>query len=87
MLQGEHSAIRSTFINLRFVIEISVLSIFEWLFYTGFTVMATFLLNILRTNGQNFTKFYNCIYIVTIKIGAVTCQVCSLVTMICHLIQ
>ena len=38
MLQGEHSAIRSTFIKLLFVIKIFVLSIFEWLFYTGFTV-------------------------------------------------
>ena len=32
----EHSAILSTFINLPFVIF--VLSIFEWPFYTGFTV-------------------------------------------------
>ena len=37
-LQGEHSAILSTFIKLPFVIKIFVLSIFEWLFYTGFTV-------------------------------------------------
>ena len=37
MLQGEHSAILSTFIKLPFVITIFVLSIFEWLFYTGFT--------------------------------------------------
>ena len=33
MLQGEHSAILSTFIKLKFVIKIFVLSIFEWLFY------------------------------------------------------
>ena len=38
MLQGEHSAILSTFIKLPFVIKIFVLSIFEWLFYTGFAV-------------------------------------------------
>ena len=38
MLQREHSAILSTFIKLPFVIKIFVLSIFEWLFYTGFTV-------------------------------------------------
>ena len=38
MLQGEHSAILLTFIKLPFVIQIFVLSIFEWLFYTGFTV-------------------------------------------------
>ena len=38
MLQGEHSAILWTFIKLPIVIKICVLSIFEWLFYTGFTV-------------------------------------------------
>ena len=37
-LQGEHSAILSTFIKLLFVIKIFVLSIFEWPFYTAFTV-------------------------------------------------
>ena len=39
MLQGEHSAIFSTFIKLPFVIKIFVLFIFEWQFYTGFTVL------------------------------------------------
>ena len=39
MLQGEHSAILSTFIKLPFVIKIFVLSFFEWRFYTGFTVV------------------------------------------------
>ena len=38
MLQAEHSAILSTFFKLPFVIKIFVLSIFEWQFYTGFTV-------------------------------------------------
>ena len=38
MLQGEHSAILSTFIKLPFVIKIFVLWIFECPFYTGFTV-------------------------------------------------
>ena len=38
MLQGEYSAILLTFIKLPFVIKIFVLSIFEWPFYTGFTV-------------------------------------------------
>ena len=37
MLQGEHSAILSTFIKLPFVIKIFVLSIFKWPFYAGFT--------------------------------------------------
>ena len=38
MLPGEHSAILSTFMKLQFVIKIIVLSVFEWPFYTGFTV-------------------------------------------------
>ena len=40
MLQGEHSTILLTFIKLPFVIKMFVLSIFEWLFKTGFTVYA-----------------------------------------------
>ena len=39
MPQGEHSAILSTFIKLPIVINIFVLSFFEWPFYTGFTVI------------------------------------------------
>ena len=39
MLLGEHSAILSSFIKLPFVIKIFVLSVFEWPFYTGFTVI------------------------------------------------
>ena len=38
MLQGEHSAIFSTFIKLPFTIKTYVLSIFEWLLKTGFIV-------------------------------------------------
>ena len=38
--QSEHSAILSTFIKLPFAIKILILSIFEWPFYTGFTVGA-----------------------------------------------
>ena len=38
MFQGEHSAILWTFIRLPFVIKVFLLSIFEWPFYTGFTV-------------------------------------------------
>ena len=41
MLQGEHSAILSTFIKLPFVIKIFVLSIFEWPLKTGFNVIYT----------------------------------------------
>ena len=39
MLQGDHSAILSTFNKLPFVINIFVLSIFEWPLKTGFTVL------------------------------------------------
>ena len=38
MLQGEHSAIILTLIKLPFVINIFILSIFEWPLKTGFTV-------------------------------------------------
>ena len=38
MLQEEHSAILMTFIKLPFVINIFILSIFEWPFKKGFTV-------------------------------------------------
>ena len=38
MLQGEHSAILSTFIKLPIITQIFVLSIFEWPLKTGFTV-------------------------------------------------
>ena len=41
MLQGEHSAILSTFvIKLRIVINIFVMSSFDWPFKTGFTVLS-----------------------------------------------
>ena len=39
MLQGEHSAILSTFIKLPFVLKTLVLSIFEWPLNTDFTVI------------------------------------------------
>ena len=40
MLQGVHSAILSTFIRLQFDMKIFVFfSIFEWLFYIGFSVV------------------------------------------------
>ena len=54
MLQGEHSAILLTFIKLPFVIKIFVLSIFEWPFYTGFTVFIAFM------NNNNYLK---CVHI------------------------
>ena len=37
--EGEHSAILLIFIQLPFVIKTIVLAFFEWLFYTGFTIV------------------------------------------------
>ena len=42
MLQGEHSAILSTFIKLPYVFHTFVLSIFKWPLKTGFTVRDKF---------------------------------------------
>ena len=61
MLQGEHSAILSTFIKLTFVIKIFVLSIFEWLFYTQKSfqyknICKTYKLN----NSYKQTSWQNC---------------------------
>ena len=42
LIQREHSAILSTFINLQFVFKTFVLSIFEWPLKTGFTVLTIF---------------------------------------------
>ena len=47
--QGEHSEILSTFIKLSFVIKIFVLSIFEWLLKTGFTVFLTLKYSLVST--------------------------------------
>ena len=41
MLQSEHSAVLLIFIKLPFVIKNFVLFIFEWPFYTGFTVLVS----------------------------------------------
>ena len=37
----EHSTILSTFIKLPFVLKTFVLSILEWPFYTGFTILVS----------------------------------------------
>ena len=62
MLQGEHSAILSTFIKLPFVIKIFVLSIFQWPFYTSFTVylwkMGTTSILYANTYGKNTRLFF-----------------------------
>ena len=54
MLQGEYSATLLTFIKLPFVIKIFVLSIFERSFYTGFTVLTTYM-EIRRQPLQNLS--------------------------------
>ena len=62
MLKGEHSAILSTFIKLPFVIEIFVLSIFEWPFYTGFTV-DVFLFHSKRRHWSRDMRFQTMWYV------------------------
>ena len=53
--KGEHSATLLTFNKLPFIIKIFVLSIFEWLFYTGFTVLhRRFFLNFFTHNKPYF---------------------------------
>ena len=52
MLEGEHSTILPTFIKLPFVIKIIVLSIFEWPFYTGFTVYVQERCKMLKIEGE-----------------------------------
>ena len=52
MLLREHSAILSTFIKLPFVIKIYVLSIFEWQFYTDFTVFKL----LCKHKNEDFSK-------------------------------
>ena len=52
MLQGKHSAILLTFIKLPSVIKIIVLSIFEWPFYTGFTVHSNMVFKIMASLGS-----------------------------------
>ena len=75
MIQGEHSAILSTFIKLPFVIKIFVLSIFEWLFYTSFTVLTGFMtlqnfLKSINLNIANFPKYlFLFLYIFDTMIG------------------
>ena len=59
MLQGEHSAILSTFIRLPFVTKIFVLSIFECPFYIGFTVCITDLNLLLFTATERWSKEAN----------------------------
>ena len=54
---AEHNAILSTFIKLSFVIKIFVLSTFEWLFYTGFTVtVVQWLVKLKRDNPRIFLE-------------------------------
>ena len=54
MLQEDHSAILWTFMELHFVIEIFVLSIFERPFYTGFTVHSK-RITVMRTPAEEST--------------------------------
>ena len=74
MLQREHSAILSTFIKLPFVIKIFVLSIFEWLFDTGFTLQARIQEDICSDMQK---KFLHKIVNIFLPIGLNMCFGCS----------
>ena len=58
MLQREHSAIFSTFIKLPFVIKIFILSFFEGLFYTGFTVWLEIIIPTIHPTNVTFCIHY-----------------------------
>ena len=57
MLQGEHSAIFSTFIKLPFAIKIFVLSIFEWPLKTGFTAVES-TIYLITGDSQDFMSWF-----------------------------
>ena len=68
MFPLEHYAILSTFIKLPFVIKIFDLSIFEWPFYTGFTVCGKFSYAIeevtnISVDQKAWMRMLVCIYI------------------------
>ena len=64
MLPLEHSAILLTCIKVPFVIKIFVLSIFEWPFYTGFTVTSVLLYkNLERTIFEDVVCYKVACYI------------------------
>ena len=58
MLQSEHSAILSTFIELPFVNRIFVLSIFEWPLKTGFTIINKMLVSIANREDPDQTASF-----------------------------
>ena len=66
-IQGEHSAILLTFIKLLFVIKIFILSIFEWTFYTGFTVYEKSPKRINSGNIDCFPKMHEIIVQYSVK--------------------
>ena len=59
---SEDSALLLTFIRLPFVIKIFVLSIFEWPFYTGLTVVVS------QSCGIKNNLFLYCVYMLTFEI-------------------
>ena len=69
MLQGEHSAILSTFLKLPFVIKIFALSSFEWPFYTGFTVILTCVLGAQKNHliDRVIFNIHNLCFVLEIK--------------------
>ena len=59
MIQGENFAILSTIIKLPFIIKTFVLPIFEWPFYTGFTLFGTLIAyrGYITTNVSDYRYF------------------------------
>ena len=75
MLQGEHSAILLTVIELPFIIKIFVLSIFEWPFYTGFTVHYFYPCYILKLASIKSAKLIWALAISMLKSNEAVCSV------------
>ena len=82
MLQGEHSAILSTFIKLTFVINIFVLSIYELPLKTGFTVgvyySKLFFLFLVSMSTQNTHVSIACLLTITYLCHLLICFTNSL---------
>ena len=69
MLQGEHSAILLTFSKVPFVINILVLSIFEWPLKTGFTVVSYSYISLARLHHSLSVSFQKIQHVLHVLIG------------------
>ena len=87
MLQREHSAILLTFIKLPVVIKTFVLSIFEWLFYTGFTVhsklWACFVTSMCRRSRPKLLCCFKCFLKNATVMMMIHCQISVVSSVVC----